>query len=832
MKVLKFGGTSVGSAENIKVVADIVASYHNNQVPCAVVVSAMSGITDQLIEVSAEAAAGHEGYSETLKSIEKHHFDTARQLISVQSQSRVFAYLKSLFNELEDVLHGTFLLRERSPRTFDLVVSFGERLSAFIISQYINELGIDTQFLDARKVIRTDNTFGAAKVDFETTYQQISDYFDTTDSLQVITGFIGTTRDDETTTLGRGGSDYTASIFGAALSAEEIEIWTDVDGVMTADPRQVKSAFSLDAISYIEAMEMSHFGAKVIYPPTLLPVLIKNIPLRIRNTFNQEFPGTFISQNPYTTATDESRKKEKSLAVKGITSIKDIALLTLQGSGMIGIPGIASRLFGALARKQINVIIITQASSEHSISFAVSPFDYQEAQAAINEEFALEIEAGKIDKAIVETQLSIIAIIGENMRKTPGISGKMFRALGRNGINIRAITQGSSEVNLSVVIAQRNLSKALNTVHDAFFLSEIKTLNIFMSGLGLIGSTLLRQVAPQEQYLLENRLLKINFVGIANSRKMIFSEKGISPSTWQEQLEAQGEKSNMSIFVRRMKELNLPNSIFVDCTSSEDVIKYYQEILQSAISIVTPNKLANSGTYQDYLQLKQTAMKAGMKFLYETNVGAGLPVIRVLQDLKDSGDKIYKIEGVLSGTLSYIFNTFTSTKGAQFSEVVFEAKQKGYTEPDPRQDLNGMDVARKILILAREVGLAMEPDQVEIEQLLPEQCLKAPSIDDFFAALEKVNEDFEVKKQNANKEDKKLCYIATLEEGKASVSLKEVDQSHPFYSISGSDNIISYTTARYKERPLVVKGPGAGAEVTAAGVFADIISISNYLYQE
>lgn len=830
MKVLKFGGTSVGSAESIKVVADIIVSYHNSQVPCAVVVSAMGGITDRLISVSTEAAFGNEAYAETLKQIEKHHFDTARQLISVQSQSRVFAYLKTLFNELEDVLHGVFLLRERSLRTLDLVVSFGERLSAYIISQYINELGIDTQFLDARRVIRTDNNFGSAKVDFPNTYQHITDFFDANKSLQIVTGFIGSTEGEETTTLGRGGSDYTASIFGAALDAEEVEIWTDVDGVMTADPRQVTAAFSLDAISYIEAMEMSHFGAKVIYPPTLLPVLTKNIPLRIRNTFNRTFPGTVVSRNPYASMTDESQKKEKSMPVKGITSIKDVALLSLQGSGMIGIPGIASRLFGALARKKINVIIITQASSEHSISFAVSPADYQEAQKAMNEEFVMEIEAGKIDKAIVETHLSIIAIIGENMRKTPGISGKMFGALGRNGINVRAIAQGSSEVNLSVVIAQRNLSKALNAVHDAFFLSEIKTLNVFMSGVGLIGSTLLKQIAQQEKYLLENRLLKINFVSIANSRKMLFNEQGISPTAWQDQLQMQGEKSDMGVFVHKMKELNLPNTVFVDCTSSEDVIKYYQEILQSAISIITPNKLANSGPYKNYLQLKQTALKSGVKFFYETNVGAGLPVIRVLQDLKDSGDKIYKVEGVLSGTLSYIFNSFTEDR--KFSDVVYEAKQQGYTEPDPREDLNGMDVARKILILAREVGLPLELDQIKIEPLVPEQCLRADSVESFFALLEASNEVFEAKKKNAESNGRKLCYIATLEDGRAAVRLTEVDQYHPFYSLSGSDNIISYTTARYKERPLVVKGPGAGAEVTAAGVFADIISISNYLYQE
>jgi len=829
MKLLKFGGTSVGSAESIKTVAEIVATYHREQIKCAVVVSAMSGITDKLIAISEKAASGDESYMELLKELEKHHFDTARTLISVHAQSRVFAYLKTLINELDDLLHGAFLLKERSPRTLDLVLSFGERLSAYLISQYMKELGIDADFLDARKVIRTDANFNAAKVDFETTNQNINEYFTANKALQIITGFVASTADNETTTMGRGGSDYTASIFGAALNAEEVEIWTDVDGVMTADPRQVKNAFSLEAISYLEAMEMSHFGAKVIYPPTIQPLLNKNIPLRIRNTFNRKFPGTVISRNPYATQ-NTPEGNEKLMAVKGISSIKEVALLSLQGSGMIGIPGISSRLFGALARRKINIIIITQASSEHSISFAVSPTDAKLAQEAMDEEFAIEISTGKIDKAIVEQHLSIVAIIGENMRQTPGISGKLFSALGRNGINVRAVAQGSSEVNLTVVISQRNLSKALNTVHEAFFLSETKTLNVFMAGLGLIGSTLLKQIAQQGSTLFENRLLRINFIGIINSRKMLINEAGIDTNHWQALLEQDGSASDMGTFVHRLKELNLPNSVFIDCTSSDYVIKYYQEVLQSAVSIITPNKLANSGSYKTYQQLKQTAMRAGVKFLYETNVGAGLPVIRVLQDLKDSGDKIYKIEGVLSGTLSYIFNSFQ--KGRKFSEVVKEAQQKGYTEPDPREDLNGMDVARKILILSREVGLTLEPEDVEIQNILSQQCLEAPDVESFFQTLESIDDEMEAKRKKAAEEGCKLRFIAILEDGKASVQLQEVGETHPFYSLSGSDNIISYHTARYKERPLVVKGPGAGAEVTAAGVFAEVISISNFLYQQ
>ena len=826
MKVLKFGGTSVGSVESIKMVGEIVSSYHHNQVKCAVVVSAMKGITDRLIALGNAAAAGDENYIELMKAIEQHHFDTARELIHVQAQSRVFAYLKTLLNELDDLVHGVYLLRECSKRTLDLILSFGERLSAYLISQYMHELGIDAEFLDARELIKTNGNFGNAKVDFAATNKNITAYFDTHKALQIITGFVASTHENETTTLGRGGSDYTASIFGAALDAEEIEIWTDVDGVMTTDPRVVKEAFSLDAISYLEAMEMSHFGAKVIYPPTLLPVLGKNIPLRIKNTFHTDFPGTLVSRNPYVNLKSSERKQS---AVKGISSIGDVALLTLQGNSMVGVPGISYRLFGALARKNINIIIITQASSEHSITFAVSPADHKMAQQVMDEEFAVEIDAGKVDKAIVETHLSIVAIIGENMRRTPGISGKLFSALGRNGINVRAIAQGSSEVNLTVVVSQHNLSKALNTIHEAFFLSEIKTLNVFMAGLGLIGSTLLKQIARQREYLVKDKLLKINFIGLANSRQMLFDEKGIDISKWKEVLEQNHEKSDMSQFVQKMKGMNLPNSIFVDCTSSAGVTRFYQEILQSAISISTPNKLANSGSFEEYMLLKQTALRSGVKFLYETNVGAGLPVIRVLQELKDSGDEIYKIEGILSGTLSYIFNTFSAEK--KFSEVVREAKEKGFTEPDPRDDLNGMDVARKILILSREVGLEIEPEEITITQILPDSCLQASSIDDFFKTLDAANPVFEEKLKQAEREGKKLRFIATLEDGKARVSLKAVDNTHPFYTLSGSDNVISYTTARYKERPLVVKGPGAGAEVTAAGVFAEIISIGNYLYQ-
>ncbi|MGK7394969.1 MAG: bifunctional aspartate kinase/homoserine dehydrogenase I [Candidatus Cyclobacteriaceae bacterium M3_2C_046] len=819
MKILKFGGTSVGSLESLENVLDIISNYHKRDIPVSVVVSAMGGVTNLLIEAGSRAAASDEGYSTILKTIEDRHFTVVRSLIEAKMQSKVMAQIKFMFNELEDLLHGVFLLKELSPRTLDLVQSFGERCSAYMISQCLVQKGIPAHYLDARQLIKTDKSFGKAKVNFKLTNTNIQEYFSKTSEIQLITGFIGSTDSQETTTIGRGGSDYTAAIFAAALQAQEIEIWTDVDGVMTADPRKVKSAFTLPSISYSEAMEMSHFGAKVIYPPTLQPAFGAKIPIRIRNTFNPAFEGTLISQASSTL----------DFPVKGISSIQDISLVNLIGSGMVGVPGIASRLFGVLASHHINVILITQASSEHSICFAVSPQDSQEAKQIIEEEFAYEMQYRRIDQVIVEEGLSIVAIIGENMRNTVGISGKMLNALGKNGINVVAIAQGSSELNISVVMGKPDLSKALNALHEAFFLSDIKTLNLFLVGTGLIGGTLLNQIEKQFQYLYKEQHLKINIVGITNSRKMYFDEAGIplQDLKWKTLLDQSAQKADLEEFIREIKQLNLPNSVFIDCTASQGVINFYPELLKHSVSIVTPSKLANSGSYQLYKTLRDLAYRHGAKFLYETNVGAGLPVISTLNDLKHSGDRILKIEGVLSGTLSYIFNNFQAN--TSFSEIVKTAKQFGYTEPDPRDDLNGMDVSRKILILAREVGLNLEPDDVIIENILPDACLKASSVEEFFDELENNNQAFEQKRQEAEQQNQVLRYIAKLENNQVQVSLVAVDQQHPFYGLSGSDNIVSFTTARYKERPLVVKGPGAGAEVTAAGVFADIISISNYL---
>lgn len=817
MKILKFGGTSVGTADSIRRVADIILDYHREGVKVAVVVSAQSGITNMLTQAGDQAAEGDEAYEATLKEIEKRHFDVIKGLIGVRGQSNLFAHVKILLNELEDVLHGAFLLKELSLRSKDLIMSFGEQLSAYIIHEFMKQSGVETEYLDARKIIVTDDNFGAAKINFTETNQRILAYFKDNPKLQIVTGFISANEKNQITTLGRGGSDYTAAVLGAALDVEEIEIWTDVDGMMTADPRKVKRAFSLTSISYVEAMELTHFGAKIIYPPTLQPAFSKNIPLRIKNTFNLAFEGTVIKR--------ESDNKE--MPIKGISSIQHVSLVNLQGGGMVGVSGIASRLFGALSRAKVSVILITQASSEYSICFAIAPNDAKITRIAVEDEFSLEIASKKIEPLLIEEDLSIVAIVGENMKNTPGIAGKLFGALSKNGINIVAIAQGSSELNVSVIIKEMHLAKALKALHGAFFLSNRQSLNLYVVGTGLIGGTLLKQIRRQYEYFYEKRFLNINIAALANSRKMIFDENGINLDRWKEELDTKGAKMSIAAFIDQMIALDLPNSVFVDNTSSKMISDHYEELLNANISVVTPNKLANSDSYDRYLELQDIALKKGVKFLYETNVGAGLPVISTLRDLKLSGDQIYKIDGILSGTISYIFNGFEGNK--KFSEVVREAKKLGYTEPDPRDDLNGMDMARKILILSREAGISLELKDIKMEPLLPEACFQASSVEDFFAELEKIDGMMEEKRMVAEKAGKKLRYIAGLENDKAFIKLEAVGPDSLFYAVSGSDNIIAYTSERYNDKPLVIKGPGAGAEVTAAGVFAEIISISNYL---
>lgn len=819
MKVLKFGGTSCGTVESIQQVIQILQDNIAKGERIAVVYSAMGGVTNKLIEIGRMASTGNTDYYGALKALEERHFTAVRGLIDIKNQSSSIAKVRGLVNELEDLLKGISLIRELSTRTLDLLMSFGERLSTTIITEALKARGVNAEFCDARTLIRTNNHFSYAEVDFEVTNAQIKAYFAKTDALLCITGFIGSTEDGITTTLGRGGSDYTGSIFGAALDAEVIEIWTDVDGMMTADPRKVSNAFTIPTITYAEAMELSHFGAKVIYPPSLQPAFAKNIPIKVLNTFNTASEGTTVHNTAL----------ETPYAITGISSIDDIALVNVQGSGMIGVAGVSARLFSAMSRNKISVILISQASSEHSICFAIDPKNAERAKDVLDQEFSIEINAGDIDRdgILIQRNVSIIAIVGEGMRRSTGVSGKLFTALGKNGINVIATAQGSSELNISVVIQKNDLSKALNAIHGVFFQSEVRTLNLFVVGTGLIGSTFLKQVAAQSDYLAKEKLLKINVVGLARSKKMWLNPEGISLQNWQEELDENGKTTSLSAFVQRIREFNLPNSVFIDCTSDKDIIQYYFPLLDASVSVVTPNKVANSSSYAEYRRLQQTAVRKGVKFLYETNVGAGLPIINTIQGLMASGDKFVKIEAILSGTLSFIFNRFV--EGTRFVDIVGEAKEKGYTEPDPRDDLSGLDVARKILILARETGIALEMSDIQIAPILPENCLQASTVDAFFKEVEGSDAYFANLLNEAVAKGEKLRYIATLENGKATLQLRTVDADHPFYSLSGADNIVSFTTERYNTRPLVVKGPGAGAEVTASGVFADVMSISSYL---
>ncbi len=815
MKILKFGGSSVATPERIKAVIQILKPLIQ-QKEIAVVFSAFGGLTDLLINLGSLALAGNLEYKAQLEQIEKRHLDTVRELIEIQKQSSVIAQVKTTINELEDVLHGIFLVKERTPRTLDYIMSFGERLSAYIISEAINSNGMNAEFLDARQVVRTDSNFGHAKIDFKTTNTLIQNHFKEHSTLQVITGFIGSSTSGETTTIGRSGSDYTAAIFAGALKATSLEIWTDVDGMMTADPRKVKKAFTVKEMTYEEAMELSHFGAKVIFPATMQPAMENKIPIWIKNTFNPTFPGSVIRADA----------NGKNLIIKGVSSMGNISLLNLQGSGLMGVVGVSMRLFGTLAKEKINVILISQASSEHSICFVIESGLVQQAKAAIEKEFQYEIMNREMDELIVEDDKTIVAIVGEGMRHNPGTSGRLFNALGKSGVNVYAIAQGSSELNISVVINQHDTTKALNVLHEAFFLSDHKVLNVFLVGTGLIGKELVKMVVKQFQHLASHIQLEINFVGVANSKKMLFNEDGLDLISVVDTMKEKGETMTMKSYFDKMVSLNLSNSIFVDCTSSQEVADFYNAILTSNISIVTPNKKANGGSLEKYKQLKATAKKRSVKFLYETNVGAGLPVINTLNDLLISGDEVIRVEAVLSGTLNFIFSSFK--EGVLFSEVVKEARAKGFTEPDPRDDLNGMDVARKALILSREAGWSLELSDIEVENLVPEELRGEMGTEEFMSALSKVDQHFDSLRKQAETKNEKLRYMAVLENGKAKVSLASVNNQHPFYSLSGSDNIILLTTERYQERPMVIRGPGAGATVTAAGVFADIIRIGNY----
>ena len=820
MKILKFGGSSVAQPERIRNVSSIVESYREKGTPFCIVVSALGGITDLLVEMSYLAAQGDTSYKSRLKEVATRHFSVAKSLLSKQSEAEVMEALKDAQEELGNLLHGIFLVKELTPRTLDYILSFGERLSAFIISRVLNHHDLPAEMLDARKVILTNDTFGQAKVNIGETYKNIYRYFqEHSDKIQVITGFIGATAKGETTTLGRGGSDYSASLFGSALNVEVIEIWTDVAGVMTADPGKVRKALPVPNLTFQEALEMSHFGAKVIYPATIIPAMEKNIPIRIKSTFEPDKEGTLISN---------SYEPDQLHPVKGISSIGDVSLLMVQGAALVGaVAGNISRLFKAMAQYRINIILITQGSSEHSICFAVKPDLAETAKKAIEEEFELELQARYIEPVIIETGISVLAVIGEDMKSHPGISARLFTALGKNGINVIVTSQGSSERNISVAIHKKDEVKALNAVHENFFLSDTYSLNLFIVGVGQVGGTLLQQIREHAEFLRTSQHVEMNIVALANSKKMLFYPEGINLENWQDQLNNSEEKMDIEEYVQRMIRLNLRNSIFVDNTADARIAEQYERILDNSISISTPNKMAPSGNYRAYQDLKKLAYDRGVKFMYETNVGAGLPVITTITDLVNSGDQIRKIEGVLSGSLSYIFNTFGPEKS--FSSVVEDARKLGFTEPDPREDLSGADVTRKLTILARESGLALEREGIELENILPQACLDAPTVKEFFVELKANDAAFEARRKQAEEAGKVLRFIAEMNGSKATITLREVDPDSPFYHLSGSDNMIVFTTSRYKDRPLVIKGPGAGAEVTAAGVFAEIIRIGYYL---
>jgi aspartokinase/homoserine dehydrogenase 1 len=810
MQVLKFGGSSVANAENInKSISIILESTHNGET--IVIVSALGGITDLLLRCGKLAAEGDESYKEEMQVLEQRHLDAVRTLIPITQQSRILSMVKKRCNEIEDLCNGVFLLQELSERTKDRMVSYGELISSHILSERLKVLGAANIWKDSRELILTDSHFGFAAVDFEQTNRNIKEFIRTThSSLIILPGFIASNAQGVTTTLGRGGSDYTAAIVGAALQVKAVEIWTDVSGMMTADPRVVPNAKVIAQISYQEAMELSHFGAKVIYPPTIQPLMNMGIPVWVKNTFAPKDRGTLI----------ERQAGKNGSNIRGISSIGKIALLSLEGSGMVGIPGFSKRLFEALASEKINVILITQGSSEHSICVAIDEGNLQRAKQSVDAAFDFEIRSGKLEPLLTEEGLAIIALVGDNMKNHSGVSGKMFGALGRNGINIRAIAQGSSERNISTVISGADVKKAINTLHEEFFETTYKQLNLFVTGVGNVGSRFLAQLKKQSAYLEEHLRLQVNVVGLANSRKMLFKDEGINLDDWKEDISEKGDPMDLPRFIETIRSKNLRNSLLADITASEQVASCYDQLLEKSISVVACNKVAASSSYEYYKKLKNLATEFNSLFLFETNVGAGLPVIGTLNDLLRSGDKINRIQAVLSGTLNFVFNQYDGKES--FSKVVRQAQLEGYTEPDPRLDLSGTDVMRKIMILAREAGERIEMSGVVNQSFLPDSCLKGP-VEEFYEAMEKEEAHFKKLYEEAFNSGRKLKFVANFENGKASVGLQHIGPQSDFYHLYGKDNAVLLYTERYPEQPLVIKGAGAGAEVTASGVFADII---------
>ena len=811
MKILKFGGTSVANSKNIAQVASIVSNVNEKNV---VVVSALGGVTDLLLEALYIAASGDSNFVDTLKKIEERHLEPIRASIPAQSQSSLISFLKSELNHLETILEGVMMLKETTPRTIAKISSYGEILSSNIINEIFKVNNIDVALKDGRDLIETQIQGNKSIVNWSSTQNKIDAFFESNNSkTTLVPGFVARDADGNSSTLGRGGSDFTAAILAYALNADILEIWTDVSGMYTSNPKLVKQATPINKLSYFEAMELSHFGAKVIFPPTLQPLVEKQIPVLIKNTFAPDDLGTRI---------DYSANDSSNGVVKGISHIGEISLISLEGSGMLGIPGFSKRLFEVLSVSNINVIMITQASSEHSICIAVRSEDDLKAKEVIDTEFAFEISLQKVAPASIENNLVNVAIVGDNMKNHQGISGKMFSSLGANNVNIRAIAQGASERNISIMINKKDTQKALNTLHETFFENDIKELNLFIIGVGNVGSKLLEQIEKQKKYLEDNLLLRIRVIAISNSRKMILGNESLDLNNWEKNLE-NGVQADVNAFFNHAKGLNLRNSIFVDNTANASIAYEYERYLNNNIGVVTCNKIACADSLENYKNLKRSSRKYGSPFLFETNVGAGLPIIDTLNNLIASGDQIVKIQAVLSGSLNFVFNNFK--EGTEFKDVVVQAQKEGYTEPDPKIDLSGIDVARKILILARESGMEIELDQIENVPFLPKECLDTPDNDSFFESLITNKDHFDRLLSKADAKGARLKYVAQLENGIAKVGLQEIPEGHDFYNLEGSDNIILFYTNRYINQPLIVKGAGAGAEVTASGIFADIIRI-------
>ncbi len=821
MQVLKFGGTSVANAENIKKVIDIVADAIKKE-PAIVVVSALGGITDLLLDAATLAAEGNESYIEKLNLIEQRHKDCITNLVKEAAQLPLLQMLDKASTEMSNLCDGLFMLGELTLRSKDKIASYGEKLSSQIIAAAFLDKGIEATWKDSRDVIVTNSSFGSAAVDFSTTNEKIKEYIKSTrKELYLFPGFIAADKNGITTTLGRGGSDYTAAIIAAAINANNLEIWTDVSGMMTADPRLSNNAKIIPQISYQEAMELSHFGAKVIYPPTIQPVMSKNIPVWIKNTFAPEDNGTVISND---LQSFPHSKTESQNIVRGISSINNICLLTLEGSGMIGIPGFSKRLFESLSNEKINVILITQSSSEHSITVAIDDNLSQKAIQAVDAAFANEIALQKVEPLKIEKALSIVALVGENMRNHTGVSGRMFSAMGRNGINIRAIAQGSSEKNISAVIQTSDVRKTINVLHEEFFETTYKQVNVFLAGVGNVGGKLLAQLQQQSSFLQEKLHLNIRLTGMINSTRMLIDESGIDINNWKNLLN-DGARADLHQFIENIHTLNLRNAVFVDITANDTVAGVYDKLLQKSIAVVACNKVAASSNYASYKKLKDLSREFNAHFLFETNVGAGLPIIGTINDLMHSGDRIHKIEAVLSGTLNFVFNHYDGKK--KFAEVVKQAQDEGYTEPDPRLDLGGTDVMRKIMILARESGEKIEMDSIVNNSFMPEACMQG-TVEDFYASMLLHEDHFKKLFDEAHAKGNILKFVASFENGKAAVGLQHINPQNDLYHLYGKDNVVLFYTDRYKDQPLVIKGAGAGAEVTASGVFADIIRASKF----